>query len=392
MKIIQKGMMLIFILMMTATVFAAFPEITQTTYTPSPALPGTTITVFVQLENKETLAKTGVTLTLENQYPFTVKPTDDKPNPATVGNMGAYGKSQTQFTVYVDPTAETTTYSLPITITTDQDASSKKTNISITVSGKEPIIKVVTASSDKLLPGEEKEINFTLQNVGTSPAYDVILEMQEDRTVTATGTVVERDITPLGAAAFYINSINPGEQKEATLKVSVTNTATIKNYTLPIKVSYRNSAGTRTTDTSYVGLKVFGTADLDATLKEITRNGKIDVTIELFNKGLGKAEFTLVELEGSGLTLDKPKQFIGSLGPNDVDTIKTAVVPTTGEQKITVKITYQDSDSSTKTKTIEIPLKIQPTTTEGPNLLLILVVVIVIGLVGWNFFIRKKKK
>jgi len=392
MKIIQTGIILIFILMLIGTVFAAFPEITQTNYTPSPALPGTTITVLVQLENKDLIAQKEVTLKIENQYPFTVKPTDQRPNPALVGDIDAYGKTLTEFTIYVDPTAESATYTLPITISTAGDTTSKKTNASIIVSGKEPIIKVVTASSDKLLPGEEKEINFTLQNVGTSPAYDVILEMQEDRTVTATGTVVERDITPLGAAAFYINSINPGEQKEATLKVSVTNTATIKNYTLPIKVSYRNSAGTRTTDTSYVGLKVFGTADLDATLKDIIRNGKIDVTIELFNRGLGKAEFTLVELEGSGLSIEKPKQFIGSLGPNDVDTVKTTVVPTTGEQKITVKITYQDSDSSTKTKTIEIPLKVQPTTTEGPNMLLILVVIVVLGIVVWNFFIRKKKK
>jgi len=39
----------------------------------------------------------------------------------------------------------------------------------IVISGKEPLLKVVAVSDVKLLPGEEKEITLTIQNVGTAP-------------------------------------------------------------------------------------------------------------------------------------------------------------------------------------------------------------------------------
>lgn len=388
MKPILQIIMFATLIALIGTAFAAFPEVTQVSYTPSPAIPGTTITFLVQLENKDSTAQKGVTVSLEDTYPFTVKSTETESNPRVVGNIDAFGKALIQFTLYVDSTAENKTYSIPVIIKVQGDESGKKTNHNILVSGKNPIVKIVSVTEEKLLPGEEKEINFTLQNVGTSPANYVVLEMQEDRTITATGAIVERDVTSLGAAATNVGTINPGETKIATLKVSVSNTAIIKNYTLPIMISYNDQTGTRTSTISYVGLKVFATADLDATIKE-NLNGSI--TVELFNKGLGKAEFTLVELEATGATIDKPKQFIGTLGPNDVDTVKTNINYTQTDATLKVKISYLDSDAKQKVKEIILNPKGQIATQEGPNWLLILVVLVVIGAGVYNFVLKKRK-
>lgn len=388
MKPILQIIMFATLIALIGTAFAAFPEVTQVSYTPSPAIPGTTITFLVQLENKDSTAQKGVTVSLEDTYPFTVKSTETESNPRVVGNIDAFGKALIQFTLYVDSTAENKTYSIPVIIKVQGDESGKKTNHNILVSGKNPIVKIVSVTEEKLLPGEEKEINFTLQNVGTSPANYVVLEMQEDRTITATGAIVERDVTSLGAAATNVGTINPGETKIATLKVSVSNTAIIKNYTLPIMISYNDQTGTRTSTISYVGLKVFATADLDATIKE-NLNGSI--TVELFNKGLGKAEFTLVELEATGATIDKPKQFIGTLGPNDVDTVKTNINYTQTDATLKVKISYLDSDAKQKVKEIILNPKGQIATQEGSNWLLILVVLVVIGAGVYRFVLKKKK-
>ncbi|MFA6064864.1 MAG: hypothetical protein WC746_03410 [archaeon] len=394
---LKKIGIIFLVMLLAATVFAATPEVTQVNYNPSPGVPGTTMTILVQIENKDAVTQKGLTITLEDSYPFTIKSSTDQPNPKLIGDLAAFGKTQAQFTVYVDPTAENKTYDFPITISQQFDSTSKKSFFPIVISGKEPVVKVIATSSDKLLPGQEKEITFELQNVGTSPAYDVVLEMQEDRTIVATGAVVERDITPLGAAAAYLQMLSPGEKKITSLKVSVTNTATIKNYTLPIKVSYRNAAGTRTTDTSYIGLKVYSNAQLDATLKEsagvILAGQKTDVTIELFNKGLGKAEFTLVELSTADGTIEKARQFIGALGPNDVDTVKTAMTfNKAGDQIVKVTIAYQDADAVDKTTTIEVPIKVQAVSAEAPNILLIVIVLAVLAFLGWNFFLKGKKK
>jgi hypothetical protein len=383
-----KIIMFATLIALIGSAYAAFPEVTQVSYTPNPAVPGTTITMLIQIENTDSTAQKGVIVSLEDTYPFIVKSTQSEPNPKNIGDIEVYGKALVQFTLYVDPTAENKTYSIPVTIKLQNEASGKKTNHDILVGGKDPIVKVISVTEEKLLPGEEKEINFTLQNVGTSPAHYVVLEMQEDRTVTATGSVVERDVTSLGAAATNVGTINPGETKVATLKVSVSNTAIIKNYTFPIIVSYNDQTGTRIQSTSYVGLKVFATADLDATIKE-NLNGQI--TVELFNKGLGKAEFTLVELEVTNATIDKPKQFIGTLGPNDVDTVKTTINYSGGETNLTVKISYLDSDAKQKIKEIILTPTAQVIAQEGPNWLLILVILVVVGFGVWNFVLKKKK-
>lgn len=397
MKQFGKILVIMVLIAMAASAYAAFPEVTQFTYNPSPAVPGSTITILVQLENKDTATQKGVTLNVENAYPFTVKTTDTNPNPDNIGDIEGYGKALAQFTIYVDPSAENKTYSLPITITTAGDPNGKKTEFPIIISGKEPFLKVLSVSNQTLLPGDDKDITLTVQNVGTSPAYDVTVELQEDRTVTQTGVVVERDITPLGAATAYLPSINPGEQKNAVLKVSANNTATIKDYTLPVTVSYRDASGARTSSISYIGLQVYGSAELDAELKTVTgnvANGQTaDVTIEVFNKGLGKADFVLAQMSTANGTVNKPKQFIGSLNPNDVDTVESTIsFNTPGDQTVDVTVQYQDADATMKTTTLHVPLKASTATDQGTNPIFIIIIIVVIAALVWNFFFRGKKK
>ena len=101
----------------------------------------------------------------------------------------------------------------------------------------------------------------------------------------------------------------------------------------------------------------------------------------------------LVELSAKDGTVDNPKQFIGSLGPNDVDTVSTNVTfAAAGEHALTAAITYLDSDSVTKTATINIPITGLNTTSEGINPWIIIIILIIIGLLVWNFKFRDKKK
>lgn len=374
-------------LTLLATVFAALPEVTQVNYTPSPAIPGTTITVLVQIENNDATTKKDVTIIVEDSYPFIVKETSEQ----NVGDLEKYGKALAEFTIYVDPSAENTTYDLSITVNEGGQELGIKKAFPIIISGKNPTLTVLNTSIEQLIPGQEEEITFTIKNVGTSTAYDVLVELQEDRTIVTTGTIVEREIIPIGAATAYISSIAPGEEKAATLKISVNREAELKNYTLPVKMNYRDSSGTRTTDTSYIGLKIFGTVNIDATIKEITKiNGLSEMTIEIFNKGSGKAEYMTAEILADGY-IDKPKQFIGSLEPNDVDSIKTKIE--NPNQKITLTLSYQDTDAIVKTKTITLDAKSAPISGEEGNIFGLIIPLIIIAVViwfGYNKFIKKK--
>jgi len=379
----RKIIQLIIIIFILSGVFAAVPQITQVTYDPSPAIPGTTTTLIIQLENKDSITQENVTISIPDEYPFMVKEESTK----NIGNIIKYGKATAKFTIYVDPSAENKTYTLPIEIKTKSASVPIKTPHQIIVSGNEPELKVIDVSEERLIPGQEKEIELTIQNVGTSPAYAITMEIQEDRTVTATGTVIEREITPLGASTKYIEKIMPGEQAKTRIKLSVNRNATLKNYMIPIKLLYRDSSGEWNEDRSYIGIKISGTVDLDATIKEYT-NGEL--TIEIFNKGAGKAEYMFVEINVQG-TIEKPKQFIGSLEPNDIDTVKTKAT-LIEKDTIVLNITYQDTDATIKTKQITLTANNKTTPTEQPNVLLtaiILLVIIAIIYLGYRKFIKK---
>jgi len=398
----KKIIFLVFIILMAVVTFSAAPEATQLNYTPSPAVPGSTIDILIQLENSQSQVEDEVIVTIDNEYPFTVVGDTEK----NIGTLEKYGKTIVTFTVYIDPTAESETYNITVNIKSKQNPFGKGTPFPIIISGKEPIIKVVGLVGETLTPGQEHELSFKLKNVGTSIAYDVIIELQEDRTITATGIIVEREITPLGAATAYIATINPGEEKEGKIRVNVNRTAELKNYTLPVEVSYRNSSGTRSTETSYVGFKVTGEVKLDSTIKDapiaIIAGTETELNIELFNKGIGKAEYTLVEISTENGTVEKPKQFIGALEPNDVDSFKAKItfnsdLPTS-EQIVKLTLTYQDTDASTKIKEINLNVKVYSQVDGAAiagaspitgilNIILIIIVIIVI----WKGYKKFKK-
>ena len=393
---------LILLVLFIGAANAGFPQATQLTYNPSPAVPGTTITVFVQLNNTDTVAQSGVVVGIENSYPFTVEGDTSK----TIGIIDKMGQASATFTVYVDPNAENKSYTITVDTSSNDVTGTKKVTFPILVSGKEPSLKVIESSLGKIAPGTEETVSLTIQNIGTSTAYDVIVEMQEDRTITPAGVVVERELSPIGAAAAYIAQINASEKQVGTLTISANRAAELKNYTLPIKVSYRDSSGVRQTDTSYIGLRIEGNVEFDATLKANTTpfvaGQKSDATIEMFNKGAGSASFVVAEISTTAGAVDSAKQFIGSLNPNDVDSFKTGIVfdsnLKTGEQILHVTLTYQDTDATTKKETFDIPVMVYSAADgaaavgSGPNPILILIVLVVIVVVGWKLIKRRNKK
>lgn len=392
---------LIFLIILMG-VFGATPEINQFSYEPTPAVPGNIITVYVQVKNLDNSVKEDVTIELKNEYPFTIEEEKSK----NIGSILGLAKGLAQFKVYVDPSAENGDYSLPVKISTKQESTGKITNKTISISGKAPIVKVINISNYKLIPGQEKEITFELQNIGTSNAYDILIELQEDRTIATTGTIIEREITPLGSALAYMEKLEPKRKKTGKIKISVNREADLKNYTLPVIVSYRDSSGERTEKTSYIGFKIAGNVNLDLTLKEevlLVAGQEKEITIELFNKGAGKAEFTIVNLEADFGKFEKEKQFIGSLEPNDVDSFKTNLKINsnikTQETTIKANIEYQDIDATTKTIQLEIPVKVYSREDGAINLginpfsgIINLIIIIVVLIVAWQGYKKFKKK
>ena len=354
---------MIILLILSTTTLAATPQITQLNYDPSPAVPGSTITVLVQIENTDNTTQKDIAVGLIDEYPFTI--VEDKEY--SIGDMLGHSKALKQFKVLVSPDSENKTYNIKTSIKSANEPAIL-TSFSIVVSGNAPAIKITNVSDTQLIPGQSKEITFELQNVGTSTAYDVVAELREDRTVTTTGVVIEREITPLGSAVGHIDKLGPKEKATVTINMSVSRDAQLKNYVLPAVISYRTPAGTRTSETTYMGFKVAGFVMIDAAIKDKTNfvaGQTSEVNIELFNKGVGKAEFTIVEISTDFGTVDRLKEFIGALEPNDVDSFKTSINidpnSPTKNGNIILTISYEDTDATIKTNIITLPVRVYST-------------------------------
>ena len=386
------GLFLIILLVCSVSALAAVPSVAQTSYFPSPAVPGTTIDLFIQLENNESTTTEDVVVSIDNNYPFSTVEESKK----DVGDLEGSEKAFLEFKIYIDPSAENTTYTIPIRVST-KNSLPIVTSQPIVISGKEPSVKVISVSDEKLIPGQEKTINLEIQNIGTSTAYDIVVELQEDRTVTAAGTIVEREITPLGPALDYIGQLQSKQKQNVEIKVSVNREADLKNYTLPIKITFRDSSGASTQETSYIGFKVSGTVNIDAAIKEVTPLGaQTEITVELFNKGVGKAEFTIVEVESNFGEIEKSKQFIGALEPNDVDSFKIKITPnTTSDKELTLNISYQDTDSTQKQVKLKLAVDMGSSQTNQSNpvgSIIFLVIIVVIVYLGLRYYKKKKKR
>lgn len=398
MKRISLLLILIFII---GGVLAAVPDVSQINYDPNPAVPGSTISVLVQIENLDDSIKKDVFVNIEESYPFTVKET----NKRNIGNLGANAKTITIFKIYIDPSAENSTYNLEVKVTEGEDGTGIIKQMPVVVSGSNPVLKIMDTSESKLIPGEEKEVFLTVQNIGTSTAYDISVEFQEDRVVTASGVVVERDITVLGSAIGFIEKLHATEQANVGIKLSVNRKADLKNYTLPVTITYRLPNGTRVSETSYIGFKIAGPVIMDAAIKEnvnLIAGDNKELTIELFNKGAGKAEFTIIEVSTDFGSVDREKLFIGSLEPNDVDSFKTTITVDSDTQTkngiIKLIINYQDSDAINKQQILELPVKVYSSadgaalTPFNPTGLIInLVILVIIGVVGFKLYKKFKK-
>lgn len=388
---------IIFVLLfavLLGTVFSAAPAINQVNYNPSPAVPGSTTEILVQVENTENITKTNVIVSINDDYPFTLK-SDSEVN---VGSLAKHAKTTVSFTVYVDPSAENATYPLNISVGSDQDGVARLVSSNIVISGREAIIKVVGASNAKMIPGEEKTIDISLQNVGTSAAYDVVLEFIEDRTVTATGTVVEREILPLGSASTFVGTLLPGATTSVPVNLTVNREAELQNYTVPVTVSYRTSSGERTSNTSYVGFKVSGDVQIEATLKDVVGTTALGsdniITIEIFNKGAGKADFVIASLGADCGTTDGSKEFIGTLEPNDVDSFRSVL--TIQDEYVencvlSVNMEYQDSDATTKSVSIPLALSLSPNAVVGGGPDIVTIAIVIVVLIAGIWYIRKRK-
>lgn len=404
MKLKNLILVLLFMTALPAMAYAIDIDINSSNYEPAPATPGNLFTLWVHVKNTTPYEAEDVVFELKYEYPFSLPAGESATE--EIGTIRPNQIVLVQKNILVEGGAPDGTYEIEMKVG-DNSTVSRTVKKSIVVQNVAPVLEVVGSSVTEAMPGENVAVTLELKNVGTSSAHDIVVKIAEDRTVTTTGVVVERDIVPLGASSAYINEIRTGGTGEAELMLGVNNDADLKNYTLPIAITYYDSQGTQRSSSSYIGIKVSADPEIDLVISEISPvayiGGKSVISFDIFNVGAASARYVVVEVSANGIAVSDPKQFIGTLEADDFDSFKSTFDfsgTEAGEKTITVKLTYKDQENqpSTFEKTLYLTVAGGQGSAEQMEAIasiittiIILVILAGVGYIIYIKFFRKKR-
>ncbi len=397
----------ILLLLVALTLFLSTAHALQVTsynVEPSPVLPGQTFTLYAYVYNETTsVAKDAQFILIlgknsqDTAYPFSIEPTDSIVR--NLGNIPAFTTVQVQYQVTVNPSATDGIYTIQL-LADSASGGGGKLEVPILIFTRTPVLTIVQSSPSTALVGETVNLQLTLKNMGVSPAYDIVVSLAEDRTVTSTGVVVERSIVPLGSASTFVGDLTIGDTKTITVPVSISPTATSKAYFVPVTIDYYDSNHSVYSSTDYIGLKVSGEPELNAYPSDATplpQAGKASrLSIDIFNTGLGPAKFVTASVSSDVFTSNQSDYFIGTIESDDFDTIiidslvSSSVSP--GMYPVSVIINYKNEYGDVQSFTKEVQMKVYSSgEANGGNgdsspLPLIVGILVVAGLIWWFRF------
>ena len=354
----------IFLFLFIQTAFAGQLLIGSVNYNPVPAQAGENLFFWANIDNNINADAKDAMFKISLLYPLSFEPNES--DTVDLGDLGAWQSSTVTFNLRVAPEALDGNYDVVLSTSESAGAGFSKT-VTVKVLRRNPKIELIESTLNGGEPGQEITTNLILKNIGFGKAQNIIVKIEEDRTVTSTGIVVERKVKPVGSATMYAKGLSPGETASVPLNLGIDTDAAIQTYLVPLKIYYADSTGKDMNFTSAtIGITVMGSPKLDAVagpLEPIAYPGaESEISIDLFNTGVGSARFVVAELQAGFAEIENSKVFIGTLEADGFDSFKTKLriagdaEPET--QPIILKLTYVDESNETRVEAITLNVRV----------------------------------
>lgn len=398
----KKIGLFLFVLLFAATVSAVDLDVNSVTYSPSPAVPGEYVELWVVVKNNSGAESGEVTFSLDLDYPFSLDPGISVEK--NLGTIRGNDNILVKYKVRVDSEALNGSYSIRFK-TVEEKGISRSTGYSIDVQRISPQIEIISASPVEIAPGQVAEVSLSLKNIGSGKALDVLVGSEEDRTVTSTGVVVEREIKQLGSSFVYLNELKEGQERIAVISLGVNPEAEQQTYMVPIKIKFKDEELTEYSETKYIGIKVTQNAEMDSVISDYSvkpfPGGTTELTFDLFNIGVGDAKSLVVLLSTEIGEFDNTKHFIGTMSADDFDSFKATIKLNSdlqkGEHPVQVEMKYKDQYGADKTISKTLMIKVYDITEVSAAefdiwfWIVVLIVLFYIGRFAYRKFLKKKK-
>jgi len=331
---------------------------------PYPVEPGHSLTLSLQISNEGTTEIKNAKVQLDVNNPFILLESSEK----QIDSIQISSSRIVEYKLFVDSSAVSAVYEIPIHITYDTTKLTK--NIQIRVQGT-PKFKLLSMDSNPINPGNQANISITIQNVGTGRA----------KRTTATFSSGSAYVKPIFSGGnVYIGDFNPGNKKEIEFNILAGDEAEYGVYTGTINITFEDESGNTIIEKFDVGILISGEPKLQIIKIEIDQNTR-ELSIEMSNIGTAEAKAINAKLISNGITVDT--DYVTSVSIDKRTTLKF-ILPTSTSGKL--ELSYDGPDNKNYSQSEEIAWQ---TPFVFPSWILIILILVVVY-IFWKTKLWKK--
>jgi hypothetical protein len=304
---------------------------------PDPSIAGDTIEIYLGIENLGGETVNNLIVELEPEYPFTL--VEGEPAVQKINTIKQYQKQDYMkiitYKLKVDSNASSGSHELNVIYYDESGSLTKETTITIDVKSKE-MVQIIRIDRTDLVPGEQANLKFTINNVGGAPLKDLIFNwVNEDKIILPVGS----DNTK------YIRYIDIGESAELEYQVIADPNADPGLYELKLNLRYDNPITFEEKIISTIaGVYVGGKTDFEISFSESTVD---ETSFSVANIGSNPAySVTIIIPKQDGWSVKGSRsKIVGNLNMGDYTIVGFNLIPQTtrDEEPLQMQLAYTDT-------------------------------------------------
>jgi hypothetical protein len=241
---------------------------------PYPVEPGKSFTLSLKVINNGSDVAENVVIELNPIFPFTLGEEAKK----SIENVNIGDTRIVDYNMFVDSSAVSATYELPVYITYGS-YHRIETTVQIRVQGK-PNFKLIDVKIGTISPGDMETVKVNLNNVGSGKAKRTTVTFSSDSTY----------IKPiLSGGNVYIGDFLPDQTQTVEFKILASPDAEYDVYTGYVNISYEDESGSAYNKKFDVGVLISGEPKLQIFKTEVDET-KGEISVELVNIGTAEAK------------------------------------------------------------------------------------------------------
>lgn len=341
--------------MLSGTVLAdtGYVSVSLVNQDPDPAITGNLVELRLGVENDGAQTAENLVFELEAEYPFELVPGSD--GIIDVGTLNPYQTDEDMKIVKTrlntDKDAIAGSYDIDILIYEEgnEAKTSRVKTVTVDIKNKD-LVEISGISESTLLPGQETDVVFTIENVGSAPLRDVTFSWSAD----------DDAILPVGSSnSKSIAYLDVGERVDLSYSVIADTTVSAGLYKIDMSLVYDDPiSGDATTISTTAGMYIGGGTDFDVAYSDSTE-GETSFSISNIGSNPAYSVSIIVPEQDSWEVTGPNTVIIGNLEQGDY-TIATfslaSLVKNVESQPIDIDVVYTDTAGNRLSETKSLDL------------------------------------